>query len=165
MLIQGKLLCYGDDLSEVLNIRRKVFIEEFGATEEMEFDDFDDIAMHAIIFEENQDWSMESITDKKIPVATGRIIYDGAVCIIDKVAVLKEYRGNKYGDFTVKMLLSKAFTSGINEVMTKTFSESQGFFRTIGFANHTDEYSENNIRYVDMIMKQNDLIKLCSKCS
>ncbi len=165
MLIQGKLLCYGDDLSEVFDIRRKVFIEELEVAKEQVFDDLDNIAMHAIIYEESQDWHNETINDKKTPVATGRIIYDGTVCTIDKVAVLKEFRGMKYGDFTVKMLLSKAFTSGINEVITKTFSESQDFFRTIGFTNYSDEYSENGIKYIEMILKQKDLIKLCSKCS
>jgi predicted GNAT family N-acyltransferase len=165
MLIQGKLLGYGDDLSEVKGIRRKVFVEEYGVYEDVEFDDLDDTAMHAIIYEEAQDWRSESLVVKKVPVATGRIIYDGTVCIIDNVAVLKEYRGMKYGDFTVKMLLSKAFTSGINEVMTKTFFDSQDFFRTIGFDKFNEGYFEKGIRYVDMIIKQSDLIKLCSKCN
>lgn len=165
MLIQGKLLCYGDDLSEILKIRREVFVEEYGMPEDVEFDGLDDMAMHAIIYEENERWQQQSEEIEKVPVATGRIIYDGTVCIIDKVAVLKEYRGKKYGDFTVKMLLSKAFTSGINDVMTKTISEAQGFFRTIGFANSTEEYFENGIPYIDMAMKQSDLVKLCSKCN
>ena len=165
MLIQGKLLCYGDDLSEILKIRRKVFVEEYGIPEDVEFDGLDDMAMHAIIYEENEHWQKQSKEIEKVPVATGRIIYDGTVCIIDKVAVLKENRGRKYGDFTVKMLLSKAFTSGINDVMTKTISEAQGFFRTIGFANDREEYLENGIPYVNMTMKQGDLVKLCSKCN
>ncbi len=165
MLIQGKLLCYGDDLSEILKIRRNVFIEEYGIPEDMEFDRLDDVAMHAIIYEENECWKKQSEEKERVPVATGRIIYDGTECIIDKVAVLKEYRGRKYGDFTVKMLLSKAFTSGINEVMTRTISEAQGFFRTIGFASDSQEYFDNGIRYINMTMKQGDLVKLCSKCN
>lgn len=164
MLIQGKLLCYGDDLSEALSIRRKVFIEELGISEDQEYDGLDDMAMHAIIYEESQDWHRDNRSDKKTPVATGRIIYDGTVCSIDKVAVLKDYRGLKYGDFTVKMLLSKAFTSGVNEVITKTFADTREFFCTIGFSDYSDEYYENGIRYVDMILKQKDLIKLCSNC-
>ncbi|HHV09213.1 MAG TPA: GNAT family N-acetyltransferase [Clostridiales bacterium] len=163
MLIQGKLLCYGDDLSEVMDIRRKVFVEEFGMSEELEFDGLDLEAMHVIVYEEGQSVKEESGEALKIPVATGRIIYDGTLCMIEKVAVLKEYRGKQYGDFTVRMLLTKAFTSGIDEVTVKTFPESEDFFRTIGFVKHK-EYTEQGIRFSDMFMKQSDLIKLCAKC-
>ncbi len=163
MLIQGKLLCYGDDLSEVMDIRRRVFVEEFGISEEMESDGLDLEAMHVIVYEENQNECGESGEALKIPVATGRIIYDGTICMIEKVAVLKEYRRKRYGDFTVRMLLTKAFTSGIDEVTVKTFPSSEGFFQTIGFVK-CEEYIEGGIGFSNMIMKQSDLIKLCAKC-
>ena len=124
MLIQGKLLSYGSDLSEALEIRRQVFVKEYHKSEEEEFDEQDPIAMHVIVYEQG---------DKKRPVATGRIVFDGSACEIGHVAVLKEYRNKQYGDFVVRMLINKAFTSGIHEVSVKVPGQLIDFFQKIGF--------------------------------
>jgi N-acetylglutamate synthase-like GNAT family acetyltransferase len=59
--------------------------------------------------------------------------YDGEICRLGRIAVLKQYRGNHYGDFIVRILLNKAFTSGVKKVYTYASSDSLGFFSTIGF--------------------------------
>lgn len=163
MLVQGKLLNSGDDLSEVYNIRKKVFIEELGRNESEEFDDIDSEAMHVLIYEQNPNWQVNQIdSDSKKAVATGRIYFDGVKCQISKVSVLKEYRGLKYGDFAVKMLLNKAFTSGINEISIISDIDVAGFFESIGFHKNADNFIEDGIEKCNMIIHSQDLIKLCS---
>jgi hypothetical protein len=38
----------------------------------------------------------------------------------------------KYGDFTVRMLLNKAFTAGIREVSLDSQESAQGFYGSVG---------------------------------
>jgi len=73
------------NLREVHAIRRKVFIEEQGVTEEEEMDGTDAGAIHLLV------------RDDGLPVATGRIIIEDDKYYIGRVAVLKEQRGKNTG--------------------------------------------------------------------
>ncbi len=159
-MIQGKLFSYGDDLSEIYNIRRKVFIEELAVPEDIEFDDLDNEAIHVLVYEEASNINSNDMTKKKIPVATGRIVYEGDSCKIDHIAVLNNYRNLKYGDFTVKMLINRAFTAGISTVTLTAKKEIEGFFKKIGF-----EAINYNLNYntVDMIIKEYNVKRLCGR--
>lgn len=163
MYIQGKILKPGDELKEAIDIRKKVFIEEYGIPYDKEFDDFDMLAIHAVAYERDDAAKKADREDKKIAVATGRIIFDGENYKIDKVAVLKEYRNKKYGDFIVRLLLNKAFISGINEVDADAFASSEGFFKKIGFIRVSDEFLENGIKKYKMTISSKNLLKNCRK--
>jgi predicted GNAT family N-acyltransferase len=164
MLIEGKLLSYGDDISEAFRIRHQVFIEELGIPKETVFDGLDDQAIHVIVYEEDPEWKTRAgKCSVKKAVATGRINYDGEICTMGYIAVLKEYRGRMYGDFTVRMLLNKAFTSGINCVHVDTPQSVQGFYQTIGFCHTGRNYVNNEIEYCEMIINSKDIVTLCNK--
>lgn len=161
MLIQGKILAYGDDLTEVFQIRKKVFVEEQGIPEELEFDDLDSQAMHVIVYEEDPNWKNDKAYKKA--VATGRIIFDGTTCKIGRIAVLKEYRNMKYGDFTVRMLLNKAFTAGIDEVRLDANCSVQAFYEKIGFHVAGEPFAEAGIEHLPMIIHMYDIKTNCKK--
>ena len=154
MLIEGKLLAFGSDLSDVNAIRRNVFVEEMRLPEAIIFDSLDDFSMHVIVYEK---------AGSKNAVATGRISFDGTNCEISQLAVLKEHRAKKFGDFTVKMLLNRAFTSGIHQVECTAFSEIVPFFQTIGFHTIGNEMIENNRKCYKMLINETDIIKACQK--
>jgi N-acetylglutamate synthase-like GNAT family acetyltransferase len=155
MLIQGKFLSFGNDLSDVYMIRRKVFVEELNGLQEIELDDQDDMSMNVIVYEE---------VGNMRPVATGRIIFDGTSCMIDQIAVLKEFRNKRYGDFTVRMLLNKAFTSGIHNVECITPAEIKEFFESIGFHTTDIEIMVNSQKCYKMLINESDIMTACNKC-
>ena len=107
-------------------IRTKVFIEEQGFSEQNEFDDIDEIALHVIIYKDDK------------PFATGRLYYKQGYRI-GRIAVLREERGTGLGDLTVRMLLFKAFEQEAEEVTVTAQLQAQGFYEK--FAN----YSEQNL--------------------
>ncbi len=163
MMIQGKILSYGDDLAEVFRIRREVLVEEFGVSEEIEFDGLDEHAMHVIVYEEDNRKNLSGeLSKEKKAVATGRIVYDGISCEIGHIAVLKEFRGKKYGDFTVRMLLNKAFTGGINEVVVNIDPILEKFYQKIGFKRVSSSNKEEFSQF-KMIIHPGDAVSLCSK--
>lgn len=151
MLIQGKMLSGNSDLTEAFEIRKNVFSDELHIPEEMEFDELDAISMHVIIYED---------TDYRKAVATGRIYFDGTTCEIGHIAVLKDYRRRKYGDFATRMLLNKAFISGIRKIHCSTSKDSLDFFKSIGFHEINDETSNDIIK---MTIMENDIITACNR--
>ena len=110
--------------------------------------------MHVIVYEE---------AGRRNAVATGRIIYNGQDCQIGRIAVLKEFRGKKYGDFTVRMLLNRAFTAGINEVTINCHQSAEEFYKKIGFQRVGNNFNEAGISHCKMIINVKDISMLCNK--
>lgn len=152
MLIHGRILSNQNDLSEVYSIRRKVFLEEMNLSQSYEYDEYDEISMHVIVYEDEE---------KRKAVATGRIYFDGELCEISRIAVLKKYRMRRYGDFALRMLLNKAFTSGISVVRTYVNSDCISFFEKIGFKMVVEERTNSNL-YI-MEIHDSELKSICHR--
>lgn len=119
-MIKGKLLECSDDLSEVIHIRTEVFLKELSKEEYLSKTP-DQETIYAIVYEHN------------IPVATGSLIYQKEDYSLSNIAVLKESRGKNYGDLIIRMLLNKAFSSGINQVTAIVPIHLSDFFFKEGF--------------------------------
>lgn len=153
MLIQGKLLSSGDDISLALNVRKKVFNEELGFPEDAIFDSQDAYAIHAVAFQGN---------DQTKAVASGRIVYDGDSCELSYIGVLKDFRGNQYGDFIVRLLINKAFTAGVKIVYVNAELPLMEFYKKIGFniGKNSSEHSKNN-SIIRMSISSNGVVTKC----
>lgn len=150
-MIEGKFL-YGadDDLSDVFQIRRRVFVEEKGISEEIEFDGLDNMCLHGLI----------KVQGKKL--GAGRILYDGETFRLGHIAVLEDERGKKYGDFLVRMLIDRCFVSGALEVVVETGCDTAGFFEKIGFykSGEGSERADKTNQFVMKLTKDS----LCKEC-
>ena len=153
-MVQGKYLYYGDDLSDVFNIRRKVFVEEQGVSEEEEFDEYDNLSIHALVYDNS---------NNKKPVATGRVYYDGKNYRVGRIAVLKEERGKYYGDFIVRLLVNKAFLSGADEVIINAQVNAIPFYEKVGFRTYGEVFQEAGIDHIAMKVLLNSFCKKCDK--
>jgi predicted GNAT family N-acyltransferase len=152
MPVQGKYLYYGDDLSEAFQIRKEVFQEEQGVSEKEEFDEIDDLAIHVVVY---------SNDDLNKAVATGRVFFDGNDYYIGRIAVLKDERGKNYGDFAVRMLANKAFLAGANEILIHAQVSAVPFYEKIGFITYGDEFMEAGINHISMKLVAGSLCKKC----
>lgn len=119
-MIEGKLLECSDNLSEVIYIRTEVFLKELEEEESMTKTS-DQEKDYAIVYEH------------KIPVATGSLLYQREDCSLAGIAVLKEHRGKNYGDLIIRMLLNKAFSSGMKQVTAIVPDRLSDFFLKEGF--------------------------------
>lgn len=152
MYIKGRFISYGEPLNEVFAIRKAVFQDEQGMTNDMDQDGKDKEAVHVVAYE---------IGNENRPVATGRICMLDNEFRIGKIAVLKEERGKYYGDFVVRMLVDKAFLLGAKKVSVSAITTAVHFYEKIGFHKTGEEYMENGTPHVMMYLDQGDL---CSKC-
>jgi predicted GNAT family N-acyltransferase len=134
----------GEDLTDAFFIRKKVFIEEQKIDVNIDFDDLDKDAIHVVAYEDNY------------PVGTGRLINKENIYIIGRIAVLKEKRGNYYGDLIVRMLIKKAFDSGAEFVDIHSQLSAISFYKKIGFKEYGKKYVVASIEHIDMrLLKEN----------
>lgn len=163
MYISGKILSYSDDLSQAFMIRREVFVKEQGIPEERVFDDMDHTALHVVVYEESRINTEDGLKRVQKPVGSGRICFDGSNCKLGRIAVLKDYRGKKYGDFLVRMLLQKAFSAGIQEVTVDAQTSVEEFYSKIGFQRVGENFMEVGKEHCKMKIEEKYINTVCKK--
>ena len=104
-------------------IRRRVFIEEQHVPEEIELDDDDAHALHAL-----------ATLDGK-PVGCGRYVaHDAEEVKIGRMAVLAELRGSGVGREILRFLMSTARERGFPRAVLHAQLTAEGFYLRNGFA-------------------------------
>lgn len=151
MKLEGQYLYYGDDLTNVYKIREQVFQIEQNINRDIDLDYMDAESIHVIVYMDNT------------PVSTGRLFIKDKVFKIGRLAVLKDNRGNKLGDFTARMLIDKAFLMGADEIIISAQLEVKGFYERLGFLAIGDIVKEANIDHIGMVLKKDLLCKCCNK--
>lgn len=145
-MITSAFLRGTEDLSEPFAIRRAVFIEEQGVPEAEEFDNFEEQALHLMVYVDGE------------PAATGRFWFDGSVFRIGRLAVRKEYRGQKLGDLALRVLIYKAFSSGAEELYISAQTYIMPFYRKFGFREYGEEYMEAGLPHQAMKVGKDDVV-------
>lgn len=140
-MVQGSFFSGQDDFSIIQNIRKQVFEEPAMWENERDIS-----SMHAVVYSDNQ------------AVGAGTIFYDGWECVISHVGVLPAYRGQKFGDFIVRMLIDKAVMANVEEIYLITDKKTAGFFEKIGFQRKKDIDEKN---FVLMGLRKEQIFKCC----
>ena len=121
-------------------IRHKVFIEEQGVPEDLELDEFDPLAMHALAFQGSE------------CVGTGRLLHIGGQNgQIGRMAVLPSFRNNGFGCAILKKLMDHAQVEGIVSLILHSQVTAIPFYEKQGFQIQGDIYDEAGIPHRNMI--------------
>ncbi len=119
-MIRGRMIHTQEDWMSALSIRSAVLQKECKIPLQEDFDGSDADAVSVLVF------------DSETPVATARMISQNGAILIDRVAVLPEFRRKEYGSFAVRILAEQAFSSGAAEVYAVTGGQD-AFFASMKF--------------------------------
>ena len=124
-------------------IRRKVFIEEQGVSEEEEMDGLDDQADQYLLYV------------NAAPAATARIRYpDPERGKIERVAVLPRYRNLGVGEKLVIRLMADISTRNtVKEIILAALTSVVGFYEKLGFTAFGEEFLDAGIPHLWMSRK------------
>lgn len=124
-------------------LRTEVFVQEQGIPVELEWDELDEGAIHAV-------------TSNRLgmPVATARLTRQSAgVSRIGRMAVSRVLRGTGLGRGLVHMLLDQARSQGDHEVMLHAQRTAEDFYRGLGFQPRGSEFEEAGIAHIEMFQQ------------
>jgi predicted GNAT family N-acyltransferase len=129
-------------LTHCHNIRREVFCEEQGISADLEWDDFDAICTHYLLF----------IDD--VPAVTARIRpYKPGEVKIERVAALKKYRGQGLGLLLMEHILADLKANAPIEAILNAQTIVRDFYTRLGFEPHGPEFVEAEIPHIHMRLK------------
>jgi len=127
------------DWPEVAALRTRVFVEEQGVPAEVEQDEHDATAVHALVEDE----------DGRV-VATGRLLVRDGRAVIGRMAVDAAARGRGHGAAVLAELHRQAAVLGLPEVELHAQLTARGFYERAGYTAVGDVYEEAGIAHVTM---------------
>jgi len=133
---------------EAYFIRKQVFIKEQGVPEDMELDEFDPTAKHALAYEGH------------LCVGTGRLVtLDSHHAQIGRMAVLSAFRNRGIGSVILSSLIALAKAEGVLTLMLHSQVSAIPFYAKHGFITEGLIYDEAGIAHRNMILSLSKTIK------
>jgi predicted GNAT family N-acyltransferase len=128
------------DWPEIVALRTRVFVDEQGVPPEIEQDDRDATAVHALSRDENGRL-----------VATGRLLLgDDDRASIGRMATDAGARGSGHGAAVLAELQRQAALRGVREIELHAQVSARRFYERAGYAAVGEEYEEAGIAHVTM---------------
>lgn len=125
---------------EARQVRTEVFLEEQRIPVEMEWDEFDDVAIHAV-----------ARNRLGLAVGTGRLLQHApGVGRIGRMAVTRVLRGSNVGRDVLRALMLAATQRGDHEVLLHAQRTAQGFYARLGFEPRGEPFEEAGIVHIEM---------------
>lgn len=122
--------------AEATALRFAVFVDEQGVPADLELDEHDPVALHALA----RDAAGR-------PIATGRLLADGH---IGRIAVARDRRGTGVGVAVMRVLIEAARGRGLPEVVLSAQTHALEFYRRLGFVADGGEYDDAGIPHRSM---------------
>lgn len=119
-------------------LRIEVFVVEQGVPVELEWDEADEVSIHAVAYD-----------DEGQPVATGRLLPDGH---IGRMAVRKSARRRGIGAEVLHALLAEAKRLEHRELVLHAQTHAAGFYARHGFTPEGEEFMEAGIPHYRMVL-------------
>mgnify|MGYP003335909742 CR=1 FL=1 len=111
-----------EDARELVKpIRIKVFILEQKVPEDLEWDEYDETAWHAVAKSNHQ------------VIGTGRLIINQSIAKIGRMAIDPEFRGKGIGLEVLKALINKGKEKGAQEFILHAQTHAIAFYAKEGF--------------------------------
>lgn len=121
-------------------IRTEVFVQEQRIPAELEWDEADHTAVHAVSFNRLGQ-----------AVATGRLLQEApGVARIGRMAVDRALRGSGVGRQVLETLLAAAAARGDREAVLHAQRSAAGFYLGLGFEARGEEFDEAGIPHIEM---------------
>ena len=121
-------------------LRQQVFVQEQKVPADMEWDEDDATAIHAV-----------AVNRMGKALATGRLLVHGpGVGRIGRMAVQKQMRGTRLGRQVLDALMEAARERGDRQVILHAQCSAEGFYKRAGYSVQGDVYEEAGIAHINM---------------
>jgi len=121
-------------------VRTEVFVQEQRIPREMEWDEADATAVHAVVYNRLGQ-----------PLATGRLLQHGpGQGRIGRMAVCRVMRGANLGRDVLHALVQAARERGDHEVLLHAQRSAEGFYGRLGFRARGEPFEEAGIAHIEM---------------
>ena len=139
--IKIKFVKNSDELNLAYQIRENVFIKEQGVSRNMERDKFDKVAKHIIVFFKNN------------PIGCARIRFVNGKAKLERIALLRNYRGKGIGKKVIDYLIVYCKNKKIKKIYMNSQYYLKNYYAKFGFEPIGKPFMEAGIKHIKMNLK------------
>ena len=136
--ITVKLVETEEDMEAAVGIRFRVFVDEQSVPPEIELDEYDAVATHAIALEDGQ------------AIGAGRMFLEEGVARIGRMAVDLPHRRRGVGGLILRFLEDEAKAQGATGIVLHAQEYVKAFYAAHGYTEHGNTFMEAGILHVEM---------------
>ena len=134
-----RLVTSDRELKEVFEVRKKVFVEEQGISEELELAGYDSEALHMVV------------KDGAKVIGTARVLFlPAGQAKIERMAILKPFRRRGIGRRIISFLNEELKNKQVEQVVLHAQYPVAAFFRSCGFVESGSPFWEAGIKHIKM---------------
>jgi len=141
-MVQLHMGSWHDFQTQASPLRTEVFVHEQKVPAELEWDEADATALHAV-----------ALNRMGFCLATGRLIQHApGVARIGRMAVKKQMRGSALGRRVLHALIDAARHRGDTQVILHAQCSAETFYKRSGFVTHGAVFEEAGIAHIEMVL-------------
>lgn len=134
-----KLADSESELKDVFRIRRRVFITEQNIPPNLEYDEYDQIALHALA------------KNREKAIGTARVLFlSNNRAKLERLAVLKSFRGRGIGRGIISFLERELKHYGIKKIILHAQCRATAFYESCGYQKTGTLFWEVGIKHIKM---------------
>lgn len=134
-----KIATSPEEKEKAFAIRHEVFVMEQNVPIKIELDEFDDEAIHFLCY-----------NDENEPVGASRLRIIDNYGKLERICVLKPYRGQSYGKRLVEKMEEEIVKRGCKRAVLNAQMDVADFYETLGYQQLSEPFYEANILHVTM---------------
>lgn len=128
---------------QAFHVRKIVFIEEQQVSQEIERDGFDQTSIHFV-----------GLIDDE-PVAAGRVRFIDDCGKLERICVLRNYRGKSYGSKLMDVMEAEILKEGYQKAKLNAQTHAKDFYLRLGYETISAEFYDAGMPHVTMMKKLN----------
>ena len=129
------------ELEKVMDIRKNVFIKEQNVPYDIEIDGLDPESEHFIAYLDDE------------PIGCARIRTDKNNAKLERIAIIKKYRGKGFGTELTKFLIDYCKRENFDEIVLHSQTYIIDFYKKLGFKTRGEIFFEADIEHIEMYVK------------
>jgi predicted GNAT family N-acyltransferase len=127
------------ELQDAFYVRKQVFVEEQKVPVEEEIDQFEEEAIHVVLYDDQQ------------PVGAGRFRIVDGYGKVERICVMPSHRKSGAGKIIMNEMENVARRQGIPKLKLNAQTQAEGFYQKIGYETVSGEFLDAGIPHVTMI--------------
>lgn len=127
------------ELQQAYHVRNTVFVNEQKVPPEEEIDDYEQEAIHMVGYESTQ------------PIAASRLRFVDVYGKLERICVLKKYRGLSYGSQVINAMENEIKSNGYQKAKLNAQTHAEKFYQNLGYQTISDEFMDAGIPHVTMV--------------
>lgn len=133
-----KVVSTDQEQNEAYRIRKVVFVDEQNVPMDLEIDEHEEASIHFIAY------------DGKDVVGASRLRFVGEYGKLERICVLKSYRGKSYGKKLIDKMEEEIINKGYKKAKLHAQTHAKEFYERLGYEVFSDEFMDAGIPHVAM---------------